>query len=162
MLCFYWATSAAISSTFFSFLFLFLNFSFLYFQKTQKKKKKTPLLLLIRSHLLLHFSQYFLLPFYLFISSLLNTLLWGQRFWKSRPISYQAQGSRQGERNVQGRTKKVRTVRRHDRGQFCSQQTEITKGENGTPPKAVSQGNPRESIGATRQLWDNSGRAILG
>ena len=89
-------------------------------------------------------------------------LLWGQRFWKPRPISYQAQDPRQGGRNVRGRTKKVRTAKRHCRGQFCSQQTKITKGESGMPPRAVSQSVLRESTGATRQLWENSGRTSTG
>ena len=68
----------------------------------------------------------------------INLILWSQRIWQPRPISYQAQGLRRGGRNVRGRTKKVQIARRHCRGQSCSRQTEITEGESGTPPRAVS------------------------
>ena len=40
-----------------------------------------------------------------------------KRIWQPRPISYQAQGPRRRERNVQGRTKKVQTAKRRCRGQ---------------------------------------------
>ena len=84
----------------------------------------------------------------------------GQRIWQPRPISYQAQGSRQGGGNVRGRTNKVQTIRRRYRGQSCSRQTEITEGESGTPPRAVSQSVPRESTSAISQSWEYSGGAI--
>ena len=88
--------------------------------------------------------------------------MWGQRIWQPRPISYQAQGPHQGGGNVRGRTKKVQTARRHCRGQSCSRQTEITEGESGTPPWAVSQSVPRESTSAISQPWEYSGKEIPG
>ena len=102
---------------------------------------------------------------HLYISLTLSSLyiyipLWGQRIWQPRAISYQAQGPRRGGRNVWGQTKKVQTGRRCCRGQSRSQQTKITEGESGTPPKAVSQSVPRESTSAISQLWEYSGRAI--
>ena len=77
--------------------------------------------------------------------------MWGQRIWQPRPISYQAQGPRRGERNVRGQKKMVQTAMRCCRGQFCSRQTEIMERESGTPPRAVSQTVPRESTNAMRQ-----------
>ena len=79
-------------------------------------------------------------------------LLWSQRFWKPRAISYQAQGPRRGGRNVRGQTNKVRTARRRCRGQFCFRQIEITERESGTPPRVISHGVPKESASAMRQL----------
>ena len=58
--------------------------------------------------------------------------------------------------------KKVRTARRRYRGQFCSRQTEITEGESGMPPRAVSQSVPRESTSAIGQPWEYGGGAIQG
>ena len=80
----------------------------------------------------------------------------------TRPISYQVQGPRRGGRNVREQTKKVQTAKRRCRWQSCSRQIEITEGESGTPPRAVSQTVPRESTSAMRQPWEYSGRAILG
>ena len=74
--------------------------------------------------------------------------MWGQRIWQSRPISYQAQGSRRGGTNVRGQMKKVQTGRRRCRGQSYPWQTEITEGKSGMPPKVASQSVPRENTSA--------------
>ena len=64
-------------------------------------------------------------------------LLWGQRIWGPRPISYQAQGPRQGGRNVRGQTKEIQTTRIYCWGWSYPRQTKITERESATPPEAV-------------------------
>ena len=90
-------------------------------------------------------------------------LLWGQRIWQPRPISYQAQGPRRGGRNVRGRTKKVQTVRRRCRGQSCPWQIKVTEGKSGTPLKTASPGAlNKKSTNTVGQPWEHGGGAILG
>ena len=78
-------------------------------------------------------------------------LIVGPKNLATWPISYQTQGLRRGGRNVRGRTNKAQIARRRCRGQSCPRQTEITKGKNGTPPKAASQSILRESTSAMSQ-----------
>ena len=58
--------------------------------------------------------------------------------------------------------KNVQTAKKRSRGQSYSWQTEITEGESGTPPRAVSQSVLRESTSAMSQPWEYSGGPIRG
>ena len=67
-------------------------------------------------------------------------LLWSQRIWQPRPISYQAQGPRWGGRNVRGSTKRASVARKHRRGQSCPRPTKIVRKRSDTPLKTTSLG----------------------
>ena len=64
-------------------------------------------------------------------------LLWGQRIWGPRPISYQAKSPSREGRNAQGRIKGIQIARIYCRGRPCPRQTKITEGESATPLEAV-------------------------
>ena len=61
-----------------------------------------------------------------------------------------------------GRTKKAQIAKKHCRGQFCPQPTEILEGKNGTPSKAASQSVPRKRTSTVGHPWEHSGGAIQG
>ena len=71
-------------------------------------------------------------------------LLWGERIWGPRPISYQAQDPCRGGRNARRRTKGIQTARIYCRRRPCPWQTKITEGESATPPEAVPSSIPKE------------------
>ena len=49
-----------------------------------------------------------------------------RRFYRLRPIPFQAQGSRRGRRSVRRRTKEIHTARMYCRGRPCPQQAKVT------------------------------------
>ena len=53
-------------------------------------------------------------------------LLWGRRIWQAQPISYQTHGPCRRGRNVQGRTKRIQTIRIYCRGLPYPRQRKIT------------------------------------
>ena len=88
---------------------------------------------------------FFLFSFFFFSLILAyNNLLWGQRIWGLRPISYQVQGPCRGGRNVRGRTKGTQTTRIYCWGRPYPRQTKIKEGESATSSEAVPSSIPKE------------------
>ena len=70
-------------------------------------------------------------------SRILRSYCGVEGFGKAQPISYQAQGPRQGERSARGRMKGIQIARIYYRGRPYPRQTKITEGEGATSPEAV-------------------------